>query len=324
MDMNRKLTKSSIFCLSLLVAGWCEAASFSEAIVFGDSLSDSGNYFVQFGGKSMQPYEAENVPSKPYAIGGHHFTNGATWVEVLTRKLHIPNSGSPSMVSPGIFRNYAVGRSRARAVLLDDVFSEVNLTKQVDSFLADENDQAPSEALYIIWIGSNDVADALFAPNPAEIIGAAVQNTLAQIQRLYVHGARHFLIPNMPDFALTPRVLDVVSVYPVPVQQFLLQNISMASVGYNQALVGNLAYMQSLFTDMDVINLDVFSILNDITANPETYGLEIVDEACIVPETRGQAYCSNQGRYLFWDAQHPTKKGHSIIAEAAKMAIESH
>jgi phospholipase/lecithinase/hemolysin len=324
MDMNKNFIKTGIFCFGLLVVGWCEAASFSEAIVFGDSLSDSGNYFTQFGGMSMQPYETENVPSEPYAIGGHRFTNGATWVEKLTRKLHIPNSGSPSEVSPGLFRNYAVGRSRARAVLLDGVFSAVNLTTQVDSFLADENDQAPGAALYIIWIGSNDVADALFADNPADIMGAALLNTFAQLQRLYVHGARHFLILNMPDFALTPLVLDFVSVYPVPVQEFLLQNISMASVGYNQALVGNLALMQSVLPDMDVISLDVFSVLNDIVANPELHGLEIVDEACIIPGTQGQAYCSNWGRYLFWDAQHPTSEGHSIIAEQAEMAIESH
>lgn len=324
--MNRNLIKSGIFCFGLLVAGWCEAASFSEAIVFGDSLSDSGNYFTQFGGMSMQPYETENVPSEPYAIGGHHFTNGATWVEQLTKELHIPKSGLPSEVSPGLFRNYAVGRSRARAVLLEGVFSEVNLTTQVDSFLADEDDQAPGEALYIIWIGSNDVADALFAPDGvgAVIMGAALQNTFAQIQRLYVHGARHFLILNMPDFALTPRVLDFVSVYPVPDQEILLQNISMASVGYNQALAGNLAFMQSMLPDMDVISLDVFSVMNDIVANPELYGLEIVDEACIIPDTQGQAYCSNWGRYLFWDAQHPTREGHSIIAEQAEMEIESH
>jgi hypothetical protein len=62
--MNKNLIKSGIFCFGLLVAGWCEAASFSEAIVFGDSLSDSGNYFTQFGGMSMQPYETENVPSE--------------------------------------------------------------------------------------------------------------------------------------------------------------------------------------------------------------------------------------------------------------------
>ena len=322
--MNKNLIKPGIFCLSLLVAGWCEAASYSEAIVFGDSLSDSGNYFAQFGGMSKQPYETANIPSEPYAIGGHHFTNGATWIEQLTKALHIPKSGLPSEVSPGLFRNYAVGRSRARAVLLDDVFSEVSLTTQVDSFLADESDQAPAAALYVIWIGSNDVADALFATNPADIMGAALLNTFAQIQRLYIHGARHFLIPNMPNFALTPRVLDVVSVYPVPVQEFLLQNISMASVGYNQALAGNLAFMQSVFPDMDVISLDVFSTLNDIVANPELYGLENVDEACVVPDTQGQAYCSNRGRYLFWDAQHPTKEGHGIIAEHAKMVIDNH
>ncbi len=322
--MNKKLIKSAIFCFSLLTAAWCQAASYSEAIVFGDSLSDSGNYFAIFGEVSKKPYETENVPSAPYAIGGHHFTNGATWVEKLTRTLHIPKSGKPSEVSPGQFRNYAVGRSRARAELLDDVFSEVNLTTQVDSFLADENGQAPDAALYIIWIGSNDVADALFATNPADIMGAALLNTFTQIQRLYAHGARHFLILNMPNFALTPRVLDFVSGYPAPVQEYLLQNITLASVGYNQALAGNLAYMQSLLPGMDVISLDVFSVMNSIVANPEVYGLQIVDEACVVPETQGHAYCSNWGRYLFWDAQHPTKEGHSIIAEQAEMAIESH
>jgi outer membrane lipase/esterase len=170
------------------------------------------------------------------------------------------------------------------------------------------------------------VADALFAPDGvgAVIMGAALQNTFDQIQRLYVHGARHFLILNMPNFALTPRVLDFVSVYPVPVQEILLQNISMASVGYNQVLAGNLALMQSVLPDMDVISLDVFSVLNDIVANPELYGLEIVDESCIIPDTQGQAYCSNWRRYLFWDAQHPTREGHSIIAEQAEMEIESH
>jgi phospholipase/lecithinase/hemolysin len=64
--------------------------------------------------------------------------------------------------------------------------------------------------------------------------------------------------------------------------------------------------------------------LNDIVANPEPYDLDIVDETCITPDTQGQAYCSNWGRYLFWDAQHPTRKGHSIIAEQAVMAVKSH
>ncbi len=152
----------------------------------------------------MQPYETENVPSEPYAIGGHHFTNGSTWVEKLTQNLHIPKSGHPSEVSPGQFRNYAVGRSRARDVLLDDVFNEVNLTTQVDNFLADENNQAPGEALYIIWIGSNDVADALFAPNPGDIMGAALLNTFTQIQRLYFGRGASFPGAQYAQFFFNP------------------------------------------------------------------------------------------------------------------------
>lgn len=321
MAMNKSLIKLAIFCFGLLAAGFTQAASFNEAIVFGDSSSDSGNYFALFGGVSKQPYETDNVPSDPYSIGGHHFTNGKTWVEQLTRKMRIPKSGKPSEVSPGRFRNYAVGRSRARAVLLEGVFSDVNLTTQVDSFLADENDLAPSEPLYIIWIGSNDVADALFAPNPADIMGAALLNTFTQIQRLYDHGARHFLILNIPDFAITPRVLDL------GLPDGALQLIRMASVGYNLALAGNLALMQSEggpAPNMDVIILDVFSLLDDVVAHPELYSLEVVDEACIIPDTQGQAYCSNWDSYLFWDAQHPTRAGHSIIAEKAVMEIESH
>ena len=82
--------------------------------------------------------------------------------------------------------------------------------------------------------------------------------------------------------------------------------------------------MQYMLPDMDVISLDVFSVMNDIVANPELYGLEVVDEACVIPDTQGRAYCSNWGRYLFWDAQHPTREGHSIIAEQAEVAIMSH
>jgi outer membrane lipase/esterase len=209
-------------------------------------------------------------------------------------------------------------------VLLDGVFSEVNLTTQVDSFLEDVNDQAPGAALYIIWIGSNDVADALSAGNPNEVLGAALLNTFTQIQRLYFHGARHFLILNMPNFAITPRVLDSVSGYPVEIQAYVLQSISLASVGYNQLLAANLAGMQSALDGMDVISLDIFSIMNDIVANPGPYGLDVVDEACVVPDTQGRAYCSNWDRYLFWDAQHPTREVHGIIAEYAEMAIASH
>ena len=78
---------SVVNCLAILLAapGWAAAQSrFSGIVVFGTSLSDPGNAFVLVGDQGTPPDFMLNpllIPSVPYAKGGHHFSNGATWVE---------------------------------------------------------------------------------------------------------------------------------------------------------------------------------------------------------------------------------------------------
>ena len=62
------------------------AAPFGRIVAFGTSLSDSGNAFALRGGANTPPdylLDPLLVPNAPYARGGHHFSNGATWVEQL-------------------------------------------------------------------------------------------------------------------------------------------------------------------------------------------------------------------------------------------------
>ena len=99
-------------CL-VLVSTAGAAETFDRMVIFGDSLTDPGNHFVAFGITSQPPYAP--LPDFPYAIGGHHFSNGPTWAEQLTRALGMPTSGKPALHAPGVFTNYAVGRARARA-----------------------------------------------------------------------------------------------------------------------------------------------------------------------------------------------------------------
>src|ERR1700740_2433975 len=69
---------------------------FGSIVVFGTSLSDPGNAFALLAhppaGVSLASTVSQNhppfdtldellVPSAPYAKGGHHFSNGATWIE---------------------------------------------------------------------------------------------------------------------------------------------------------------------------------------------------------------------------------------------------
>ena len=138
-------------------AGSAAAESVEQLIVFGDSLSDSGNHFIAFKQVSTRPFVPE--PEASYLIGGFHFSNGPTWVEQLAHKLGIPKSGAPALLHPGHFTNYAVGRARARAEAPQ--FPDFDLATQVSRFLGDFGSQAPSDALYVIWIGSNDIGDFL-------------------------------------------------------------------------------------------------------------------------------------------------------------------
>jgi phospholipase/lecithinase/hemolysin len=300
--------------LSLSVAPSALAQDFNRVIVFGDSLSDSGNYFIAFDAISHQPFDP--IPDAPYAIGGHHFSNGATWAERLTTALHTPTSGNPAFRSPGVFTNYAVGRSRARSGA--PVFSTFDLSTQVSQFLSDFG-RAPSDDLYVVWIGANDLNDALNAltidPSgltSGAIIQAAITATAANIGALYSQGARTFLVPNLPDFAITPAVRAL--------GQGAETAATQLTSAYNAGLDAALVALTPL-PGIHFIRLDINALFVEIIADPAAAGLTDVADACLTFGVIGGAICSTPNRFLFWDGIHPTTVAHEIIADAALEAL---
>ena len=211
--MNRPVLRAlAVKAVALIAVFSAPAYADGEShrfVVFGDSLSDPGNFFIEYGQVSEPPYEP--VPSAPYDIHGHHFSNGPTWIEQLTEELGSRDSGRPALERPGVYTNYAMGRARARANA--PVFLAFDLSTQVGLFLNDFGGQAPAHATYVIWIGANDLDDAIGAlqtdPSGATSIGiiqTALGTIAANIQALWAAGARSFLIPNEPDLGLTPAV----------------------------------------------------------------------------------------------------------------------
>src|SRR6476619_7698831 len=82
-------------------------------IVFGDSLSDPGNGFALVKSNATPPDFGLNaflIPSAPYARGGHHLTNGKTWIEQLAGSLGVQRSVLPAFVSANPHAmNFAIG-----------------------------------------------------------------------------------------------------------------------------------------------------------------------------------------------------------------------
>ena len=160
----RKALLPLLACTAVLLsAPPCMAAQtgIGRLVVFGDSLSDPGNAFVLLGASSTPPdYSVDPflVPTQPYARGGQHFSNGATWVEQMARPLGLANSVRPAFRSASGATNFAIGGARAR-----DDDSGTDLGSQVQAFLSAAGGAAPSDALYVVEIGGNDLRDALAA-----------------------------------------------------------------------------------------------------------------------------------------------------------------
>ena len=314
--MNKTSASIRLAPTFLLLCLILTTAAHAQTFTFGDSLSDSGNFFVETGEVVTVPYEP--VPAAPYTIGGHHFSDGNTWIEQLTARLHQPTSGHPASQAPGVFTNYAVGRARARANAPGFPFFDMSV--QVNTFFADHGGNAPSDATFAIWFGSNDVRDALFAlqvdPSGATSIGIiqdAVMSIGNNIIALHGAGARKFLVLNVPNLAITPAVIALGAqnpLIPVFAEQF--------SIAFNGGLSDTLDFLEALLLGIEFRRLDTFALLNDIVANPEAWDFEQVTTPCLTFGVVPGAICNLPNRRLFWDAAHPTTAGHTAVADAAE------
>jgi len=309
----------SALALSLLVVpAWVAAqTTFGRIAVFGTSLSDPGNAFAFTRAASTPPYADLDqflVPDNPYAKGGHHFSNGATWVEQFARPSGLAGITRPAFQgSSSGAANYAVGGARARE---DGI--NINLSYQVNTFLRAANGAVPSGSLCVIEMGSNDVRDAFVAFASGGDGSAILQQALTSIGNnigtLYAAGARRFLVWNVPDIGLTPalRALDQISPGAAALGSFV-------TVVFNsnlEMLLGSLAVLPGI----EIVKLDVFQLVREITSDPAAFGLTIVDRACVSPNSP-PFECNVPDEYLFWDGIHPTKAVHAIVAQNAATTL---
>jgi outer membrane lipase/esterase len=298
--------------LTLVLAGASVAGAHgchNRFVAFGDSLTDPGNAYAATGVISTAPFSL--IPSAPYA--SHTFSNGPTWAEWLAFTVGSPESGAPAFVAPGSFTNYAVGGARARSGS-----GSFDLTAEVSLFLSDFGGQACPSPTYVLWIGGDDLRDALTAlataSNAADgqaaalsIIGGAVNGIADNVGALYASGARNFLVLTAPDVSHAPAVA-------------MLGPAAVAagaelSAGFNQALSGAIAQLQGL-PGIHLATYDDNLLTAAIIAKPADFGLRDVTDPCLQFGVVQNAVCAKPWQYLFWDGIHPTAAGHRIVASA--------
>lgn len=304
---------------------FAQYSKIDRVVVFGASLSDTGNSFVWLSDPANQncgtrlsvpPYDMLDdlkTPDGPYAKGGQHFSNGATWVEGVARYLALAGNARPAFKSGGSkASNYAVGG--ARAVPYE---CRLNLPQQVAAYITDFPQTTPN-TLIVIEIGGNDVRDALFAAvgggNPAPYIQSALNGLATSVMTLRGHGAQKFLLANVPNLARAPAVVQLNQAYPG-----LSLYATLLSQSYNQGFAGVVQWANSL-PQVEARVLDLYGTLETIVTDPVSFGFTNTTEACVTPNVPPY-FCKDADEYVFWDGIHPTKVTHAIVAQKAVSTI---
>jgi len=227
--------------------------------------------------------------------------NGPTWVDYLAEGLGItvtpssqlsvlyPRRPIPSpitvtrngpIVSPffnGTLNdnsvNFAFGGSQTGTAGFGEFGAFIpGVLKQVNWFrrdLAREGVRADSEALYILWAGPNDYQSV---PTPVPLFSAqeSVGNIERALSALYNLGARNFLVPNLPDLGKTARALSRGTEEST--------RLSTVTILHNFLLEDTLSDLSQSLPGINIIPLDVYSLLQETLANPEQFGFTNVTE----------------------------------------------
>ncbi|WP_266170820.1 autotransporter outer membrane beta-barrel domain-containing protein [Dyella subtropica] len=277
------------------------ATDFSKVVVFGDSLSDSGNIANLLGSPVPLRFTtnpgtttAENVaatlghPVSPSLSGGTDFAFGGAGI--------VNNSpGTPAGVPL--------------------------LPQQMQMYLAANGGQADSKALYQVWGGANDVfylTDPGTGLPPAAIAAGAVaaaQTEVGMLSQLKAAGAKYVVVYNLPDIGKTPGAAAG-----GPAGQAGATQVSLA---FNGVLGAGIAQLSN--SGLNVIPVNTFALINEVIANPSAYGFtNVTTPACngssvqCGPVGSGLPFSYAPGTdktYLFADDVHPTTAAHAMLGQ---------
>jgi len=287
---RRALVASAV---ALACSAGTASAQFSANYVFGDSLSDAGQFGSRFTtnpGLTAPMYVGERfgLTTSPSFTGGTAYAVGGA-------RVNTTNPGTPSTVP------------------------YQTVAQQVTAYL--QTGPADPSALYQISGGGNDLlayAQAFLAGQitQAQLQGGVIQaaaDLATQVGRLQAAGAQNIVLLGLPDpgkspFATTPAL-----------------GAQLTQLGdlFNTTLNAGLAA-----GNLRVINFNYAGVQREVLANPAAYGFtNTTGLACTTAST---AQCTSSTlaapnanmTWVFADAIHPTTGFHLLVASAVASMIE--
>ena len=315
--MKRILFWLGVAAVLATTSSFGQAPAFSKVVVFGDSLSDTGNVRARTSAKSSG---AIDYPSHTFNYDNGRFTNDTdtdpashtylgVWHEQLARTfLGLP--AASNSLGGGV--NYAFGGATTMNGTHEEVEStpvaDITITiddmgKQMDDYFAQH--VFDPNALYIVWGGSNDIRN----DDSSASVTATVGRVDNLVSRLATAGAKYIMVPNVPPIGDTPRYFGTLKG----------ATTNQASAEYRSELATSLNALQSTlavqgFTPA-IYRVDEWADTVRIFSNGPRFGFTNLTN----PAQDNSS--ANPDQYIFWDDLHPTTAVHYRLALTAYNAI---
>jgi phospholipase/lecithinase/hemolysin len=272
-------------------------------VIFGDSLSDTGNAALATGGAIPNP--------ALYSQG--RFSNGPIWVDTLAKYLGEP-AVRPSLAG-GL--DYAFGGATVAYNNTSGPFAGVpKVPQQVGLYLSGHTPAAND--LFVLWGGANDFFDSVSSPTGPISPIVSADTLAASLGTLAGAGARQFVVANLPPLGETPFISGLGN-------PALSAAADLWTAAFDGELAADVASFQSAHPSAKVVSVDVAGLFQQATQASNPFGFANTTDA-VGPLVPGNVFLSaitatNPQNYLFFDGVHPTSKTQQLIGLTAAAEV---
>ena len=337
--VKRELMAATVIAVRMALAGAAGAATpspFSGDTVFGDSLSDGGNFSILEGLPTLMRFTTnpgvtagEDVAAfyglqlAPSLQGGTNYAYGGAGVD--TNAPGTP-AGVPTITAQ--VTSYLATRPSLSGSELYTVFGGANdifynaTQVAVGAFVSQNGaglNAAQTAQLTAFAAAAEGVSGAETQAQALANIQTAATQELTLISNLQKAGARYVVVLNLPDVGRTPEAAAEETTVPGT-----KASLTALSTGFNSTLNAGLAN-----TRVGVIPVNTYAFFNEVLANPAEYGFfNSTVPACNDPGgsslncTRATLVTPTAYQnFVFADGVHPTETTHALFAQVIESEI---
>ena len=282
---------------------------FSDIIVFGDGLSDMG----QWGKLTQYQY-----PPADLGFYESRWTNGKTWVEHFAEGLglsiNLQNNYAMGGATTG---TYNINEPLRQSLKLSDDIKLNGMLAQAQTYLSGKP-KIGDKVLFVLWAGGHDIGNYLEYGQPDLTRYPPAANYATAVELLVKAGAKNILVGTMPDMGFSPGYFGT------PKQAQASQLCHELNQGLQQLA------QQYQASGLRFFLFDGAGVFAKIGMNPAAYGIQYADAYLpydvidfMNPLTKSTVKIPNREKglnpdqFMNWWAVSASVRVHRVIGEEA-------